>query len=830
VVGAKGPSRRFLGLLLMIIFYVSSSSAQTTFTTNGSGTVWTSAANWTCGGCGLYPGQSTLNDIVIINNSVNLTSTLARSVGSVTVNNAVLQVSGNITLTALSVAVNSSGTSTADFSIFGTASGSPTVNITNDLTITRGSASTAGSNANTRLRVGGSGSNITNSIVTIGGNLYYTYNNSSSITPENATEISIGNSASFADNCIVSITGDVLLTYNYANTAATSNDLAFNVAKASSVSMNNLKLQMLEGGSGAGGANIRVATLSNLNATITVNGDATMEWNDNTSPSSSTETYIKAGNDDPASLTSIIIKGNLNMNSLYSTGSNNNMVRVSGSSILTLGGNVNGGNLNFNSSLSSPVDNRITLYDNGVFNLYGSIVNTAHGSFEFEPTGSVSDNGTIKFLGSSAQNFPTNFSGASNHYKNIVINNTSNIAFTIPNSTLNVEGLLTLTNGIINSTTSNVLVFEDGATCNGGSYTSYVTGLVQKKGGTLNNNLIFPVGSGSHWAPIQVSSITGANSTTIFNAQYFSSKYSTVIADGTFDHPSGTEYWDLTVSGTAPTSSVTLFWKDACFSKIYDVSTGPSQDLLVCRFNSGTSTWNKLSSTVDGGSGAGIEGCPSSTISGSVTASAVSLFGSFTFGAISSSQNPLPITVSKFDATRFENDFIKLEWTTNSEINNDYFVLMHSLNGLSFFPTDTVRGAGTSEDYNYYESIDHQPVEGTNYYRLVSVDYDGTVYYNATISIKILNIESDHLIQVFPNPVKNSLITVILRSNIIAKEEKSSLFQLYSSSGINMTDHCKFTNINSREIQIQLNQVTAGLYFLIFKSDSGFRPIKIIVE
>ncbi len=810
-------------LLALTFIQVQKTSAQNTYTTTGAGTVWTTAANWSCtgGSCGLYPGQSAANDIVNINNDINLTSTI--TVGAITVTNAVFNVSSNITLATASVAVNSTGTSVADFVIVASGGGSPTVNIVGDVSITRGTASTLGLLAYTRIRVGGSTSFLTSSAVTIGGNLIYNYNNATSASPETASEISVGNSSAFSDNCTLTITGNVFLNYTFANdaTVTQNNNLAFEVGKAASVSMNNLNLNLAESGSGSGGSNIRVATLDNLNSSITINGNAAMNWNDGSSPNGGADIYIKAGNDDPASNTTILIKGDLSMISNVSTSSNNNIVRSSGTSTLTVKGN-----LNFTASLpTAAIDNEIALYQSGKLNLYGSINNPTQGRFDFKPLGAT-DNGTIIFSGSSAQTFPTKFR-ASINYKNITINNNSGAAFTIPNSTLNIEGTLTMNDGIITSSPSNQLVFEDGGTSNGGSATSYVTGPVLKKGilGAL-----LPLGNttvAKHWAPIQISSITNADNTTIFTGQYFANVYSSVTTDGTFDHVSGLEYWSLTTTGKTPTATdVTLFWEDACASQIGKVTNGAGQDLFVGYFNS--PQWNKLASTINGPNVSSFA-CGTAPATGSITATGVSSLGFFTFAAQGAHANILPIVLYKFWAEQSQNDYAKVNWVTKSELNSDYFVLMHSPDGITFSPVDTLRAAGTSQDTHEYEVIDRNVRPGQNYYRLIEIDFDGTKTEYNTISLIIDKMENSHLIQAFPNPVKSSTKTITVRSSVDIQEPSNS-FHLYSLMGLDVTSQCNFKESSSKEFQIYADQLVPGIYVLTCQSITPIRPIKIIIE
>ncbi|THH40433.1 T9SS type A sorting domain-containing protein [Neolewinella litorea] len=89
----------------------------------------------------------------------------------------------------------------------------------------------------------------------------------------------------------------------------------------------------------------------------------------------------------------------------------------------------------------------------------------------------------------------------------------------------------------------------------------------------------------------------------------------------------------------------------------------------------------------------------------------------------------LPITLLDWDA-RTLGDEVELQWTTGREIDNDFFTVEHSTDGVLFAPLTDVSGAGTSDNQRTYTYRHTAPASGTNFYRLVQHDMDGsaTVY------------------------------------------------------------------------------------------------------
>lgn len=84
----------------------------------------------------------------------------------------------------------------------------------------------------------------------------------------------------------------------------------------------------------------------------------------------------------------------------------------------------------------------------------------------------------------------------------------------------------------------------------------------------------------------------------------------------------------------------------------------------------------------------------------------------------------LPVELIFFDV-RAEEDKNVILWTTKSEINNDYFIVEFSTNGVDWRKIEKVNGAGnTSKKQTYSLSHDNFPSE-INYYRLTQYDFDG---------------------------------------------------------------------------------------------------------
>ena len=86
---------------------------------------------------------------------------------------------------------------------------------------------------------------------------------------------------------------------------------------------------------------------------------------------------------------------------------------------------------------------------------------------------------------------------------------------------------------------------------------------------------------------------------------------------------------------------------------------------------------------------------------------------------------PLPVTLTSFTASP-EAYGAKLEWQTASELNNDFFEVQLSDDGVSYRGVGRVSGSGSTDGVsNYVYSYDGN-LGDVSYFRLRQVDYDGT--------------------------------------------------------------------------------------------------------
>jgi hypothetical protein len=97
---------------------------------------------------------------------------------------------------------------------------------------------------------------------------------------------------------------------------------------------------------------------------------------------------------------------------------------------------------------------------------------------------------------------------------------------------------------------------------------------------------------------------------------------------------------------------------------------------------------------------------------------------------------------------------VKLSWTTESEQNNEKFVVMRSTDFRNFVPVSTTTGAGNSSSRRSYSTIDHEAPKGLVYYQLHQVNYNGSVTQSKVIGVNVAT--AADMLDIYPNPVSGN--------------------------------------------------------------------------
>ena len=172
---------------------------------------------------------------------------------------------------------------------------------------------------------------------------------------------------------------------------------------------------------------------------------------------------------------------------------------------------------------------------------------------------------------------------------------------------------------------------------------------------------------------------------------------------------------------------------------------------------------------------------------------------------------PLPVELVEFSAHVNQYQVV-LNWITAAELNNDYFAIEKSRDGVDWQLVKEIAGAGNSDAFRHYTVTDGNPFSGTSYYRLRQVDFDGSFEISDQLSVEVKTpISKLHL---FPNPVYGEDEINMVFNN--SQSNSQITLQLTDLMG-RLLFAQEFSNLaeGSNTLRIPLSQLSnVGMYLL----------------
>lgn len=154
-----------------------------------------------------------------------------------------------------------------------------------------------------------------------------------------------------------------------------------------------------------------------------------------------------------------------------------------------------------------------------------------------------------------------------------------------------------------------------------------------------------------------------------------------------------------------------------------------------------------------------------------------------------------------------ERDYNVLEWTTLSEVNNEYFEVLRSEDGQHFNKIDFVNGSGTTNKAKSYLYIDNKPL-AVGYYKLRAVDTDGNYSYSSIITVDRRS-EVLRLQQVYPVPAEDQV-----HLNFTAKTAGTATLFIADMYGKQIAQLPVDVATGDNQAIINLKEYATGVYFL----------------
>ena len=321
------------------------------------------------------------------------------------------------------------------------------------------------------------------------------------------------------------------------------------------------------------------------------------------------------------------------------------------------------------------------------------------------------------------------------------------------------QAKLVMNGGVINITNGAALVIDNPDNT---ALTYSGSGYIQSEG--ENNKIIWTIGAGNgsvylvpfgnatNYFPVQFNAASGAGA----NGQFIFSTYPTPTWKNSDYLPAGItnvngggidnsakvidRFWQINPQGYTTKPSLTnlsLTYNDGEYSTPNTINEG---NFIAQRWNSVLKSWSDY--------------IPSSSVNTSTnTVSMAAIAGSqlYDWWTLVDLSSPLPITLVHFKVTA-NNGQVHTSWQTVFEQNSDHFEIWRSKDAQQYEYVGSLAAAGSSSGLLNYVLTDAHPYSGTSYYKLKSIDKDGSSKWSAVVSITINDARPVFL---YPNPANN---------------------------------------------------------------------------
>lgn len=195
---------------------------------------------------------------------------------------------------------------------------------------------------------------------------------------------------------------------------------------------------------------------------------------------------------------------------------------------------------------------------------------------------------------------------------------------------------------------------------------------------------------------------------------------------------------------------------------------------------------------------------------GYVLKASISSFSTFFFAK--STFTVLPVTVISFNAVK-QNNITRLSWQTENEIGFSNFEVQRNT-GNNVWQTVAIVNARNTSGINTYSTIDANPANGTNFYRLKENDINGSFKYSQIAKVDFTKALT---ITISPNPATQQIT--------IQSDKKISSIILLDMSG-KLVKQLPLSQNNSYDV----SDIAPGIYLLKITAGETLETVKLVKQ
>lgn len=404
---------------------------------------------------------------------------------------------------------------------------------------------------------------------------------------------------------------------------------------------------------------------------------------------------------------------------------------------------------------------------------------------------------------------------------NMYVDKTNNLQL---DAGLFVNGMLSLNNGIVNTSASNLLVLQPTATVGGTpGIASFVNGPMVWQTNAAGE-YHFPVGKtvpSPQYQPVGI--LTGTPSgVTSFTTEFVAADptdvpYSINFADAAMDGVYNNRYWTITKDGDA-SAKVIIDYSNPGSSGWTPIAPSVGSNVAVARWEyspepnpSLQGFWKFTRNQNDFNNSGPLYEARYYTSAGKIYTADLSLssdFNAFTIGH--GSNKILPFTLLTFDAALINNNDGWLQWTVADDGTLAGFDIQHSTDGTHFITLSSVASTGNTR----YGFVHPALSSGNHYYKLLLKGKNGTT---KNSSIKLLKIDKTGT---YIKGLRQTVVSNEVKPIVFSARDQQAEAMMYDAVGRVIVKQSVHLQKGLNEFTIKTSFLAAGTYFIsVFTTD-----------
>ncbi|MEO5892864.1 MAG: T9SS type A sorting domain-containing protein [Ferruginibacter sp.] len=173
----------------------------------------------------------------------------------------------------------------------------------------------------------------------------------------------------------------------------------------------------------------------------------------------------------------------------------------------------------------------------------------------------------------------------------------------------------------------------------------------------------------------------------------------------------------------------------------------------------------------------------------------------------------LPVTFSSIKGSLQSNKIV-VEWKVENEINIEKYEVERSDNGINFSSVSEASVNKQNGAVRGYSWVDNSPVTGNNFYRVKSVDLDGSKKYSLVVKVTRVKANAGS-ITIYPNPIKGNMV------NLQFTNQSTGIYQVRLINNNGQVVYTGRLPVNSNNISQTIftrKKLSGGIYQLEIKA------------